>query len=208
MIDLYIIGAGNVGGYIAYHANSMGSYNLKGFIDDDKDKMGKLYYELPVIGGVDSLLDIENEIAVAVAIANPQYKKIIVNKLKKNPNISFPSFIHPSVWIGEKVSIGEGCIIYPGVTINYEAEIKNFVTINMNAAMGHNCRLLDFSTVSPGVNCGGFTELGIGSFLGIGSCTLQSTKIGKNTKVGAGAVVIRDVEDNATVVGNPARRIK
>lgn len=208
MIDLYIIGAGNVGGYIAYHADSMGAYNLMGFIDDDSNKLGRLYYDLPVVGNVDSLLEVEDKIAVAIAIADPQFKNIIVDKLKKNPNISFPSFIHPSVWIGKTVCIGEGCIIYPGVTINYETKINNFVTINMNASIGHNCILKNFSTISPGVNCGGFTELGIGSFLGIGSCTLQSTIIGENVTVGAGAVAIRNVEDGATVVGNPAKRIK
>lgn len=206
--DLYIIGAGNVGGFIAYQASSMGDYLLKGFLDDDPQKLGVIYYDLPVIANVDSLLKLEQPAAVALAIANPKFKKLIVEKLSQNKNISFPNFIHPQVWQGAKVKIGAGCIIYPGVTINYESEIENFVTINMNTTVGHNCKLMNYSTLSPGVACGGFTELGEGSFLGIGACTLQSTTIGSDVTVGAGAVVIRDVENGATMVGNPARRIK
>lgn len=207
-MDLYIIGAGNVGGFLAYHANQFGKFILKGFIDDDESKQGKYIYDLPVIGKVDILLNIDKPFAVAVAIGNPINKKRIVELLKQNKQVVFPSFIHPSVWIGQKVIIKKGCIIYPGVTINYETEIDDFVTINMNASVGHNCRLNDFSTLSPGVNCGGFTVIGEESFLGIGSCTIQSIKIGNKSIVGAGAIVIRDIPDNVVVAGVPAKIIK
>lgn len=33
-------------------------------------------------------------------------------------------------------------------------------------------------------------------------------KLGKDCLIGAGSVVIRDVEDNAVVVGNPAKVLK
>lgn len=207
-MDLYIIGAGDVGGFIAYHTNEMGSYELKGFLDDDESKKHQTYYGLPVIGSVDTLLDIRSPLAVVIAIANPITKKRIVEKLKNQSNIIFPNFIHPTVWIGQKSTIGQGCIIYPGTTINFEAEIGNFVTINMNVAVGHNCCFSDYTTLSPGVNCGGFTVLEESSFLGIGATIIQSVKVGKEVIIGAGAVIIRDVPDGATVVGNPGRIIK
>lgn len=207
-MNLYIIGAGSIGGFIAYHSSSVGEYNLRGFIDDDVSKINQKLFGLPVIGTLDYLLQKKNEIAVAVAIADPLVKKEMVNRLSGNSRIHFPTFIHPSVWFGEKVKIGRGSIIYPGVTINYESVIGDFVTVNMNSSLGHNCHLMDYSTLSPGVDCGGFTTLGTQSFLGIGSCTLQSVKIGKKSIVGAGAVIIEDIPDHVTVVGNPGRIIK
>lgn len=207
-MDLYIIGAGDVGGFIAYHSQEMGSYEVKGFLDDDQTKRNQTCYGLPVIGNVDTLLDIQIPFAVAIAIANPITKKRIAEKLKSQSNIIFPNFIHPTVWIGQKVAMGQGCIIYPGTTINYETVLGNFVTINMNVAVGHNCCFSDYTTLSPGVNCGGFTVIEERSFLGIGATTIQSVKVGKETNVGAGAVIIKDVPDGATVVGNPGRIIK
>lgn len=206
--DLYIIGAGNVGGFIAYHSGEMRSCNLKGFLDDDAAKHGQILYDQPVIGRPDDLLNCDKETDVAIAIANPVIKKKIITRLKQNPLISFPSFIHPKAWLGQKITWGEGCIVYPGATINYETRLGKFVTINMNAAIGHNCLVEDYATISPGVNCGGFTHIGEQSFLGIGSVTIQSIKTGKNTTIGAGAVVIRNLPDQATAVGNPARIIK
>ena len=207
-MDLYIIGAGDVGGFMAYHANQMGSYNIQGFLDDNSEKHGQELYGAKVIGGISTLGKIKNKVAVVIAIANPASKKKVYEKIRGIPNIVFPNFIHPSSWIGEKVVLGEGCIIYPNVSINFEAILNNFVIINMNAAIGHNCEFGDFSTVSPSVSCGGFTKLGSQSFLGIGASTLQSTTIGNKSTIGAGAVIIKDIPDNVTVVGNPGKIIK
>jgi|SRR5690625_1843617 len=206
--DLYIIGAGDVGGFVSYHHREMGSFNVKGFLDNDKMKFGKQYYGLPVIGDTDVIMDTPKKISIVIAVAQPAIKRRIYSELKKNSLIEFPSFIHPQSWVGEKVNIGKGCIIYPGVSINYETAIADFVTVNMNAVLGHNCTLGDFSTLSPGVNCGGFTNIGQESFMGINSTSIQGITIGDHVIIGAGTVVIRDVPDGCTVVGNPGRIIK
>ena len=41
--------------------------------------------------------------------------------------------------------------------------------------------------------------------IGVGASVLGDIKIGSNSKVGAGAVVVKDVPDNSTVVGIPGR---
>jgi acetyltransferase-like isoleucine patch superfamily enzyme len=47
--------------------------------------------------------------------------------------------------------------------------------------------------------------VGDSAFIGIGAAILPNLRIGANAIVGAGAVVIRDVPANATVIGVPAR---
>ena len=44
-----------------------------------------------------------------------------------------------------------------------------------------------------------------GAHVGIGATVKQDITIGKWSVVGAGAVVVNNVPDNAVVVGNPAR---
>lgn len=207
-MDLYIVGAGDVGGFIAYHAPNMGEFHLKGFLDDDISKRGNLYYDLPVIGQIDDILESEESIAVAIAIASPLVKQKIVARLRMNKLINFPSFIYPDVWLGRNTRIQEGCIIYPGVKINYESLVSEFSTINMNVAIGHNCTVGRCSTISPGVNLGGGTEIGECSFVGIGASTIQGIKIGNKATVGGMTMVLRDVPEETTVVGNPGNIIK
>jgi len=45
------------------------------------------------------------------------------------------------------------------------------------------------------------------SWIGVGACVKQGISIGSGVMVGAGSVVVSDIPDNMTVVGNPARPI-
>ena len=54
----------------------------------------------------------------------------------------------------------------------------------------------------------GHVEVGEGSHIGIGVSIIQGIKIGKWCTIGAGTVIIKDVPDGATVVGNPGKIIK
>lgn len=207
-MDLYIVGAGNVGGFLAYHGSDMGNYNIVGFLDDNVDKHGSVICNKKVIGGLDYLKKINKKVAVVIAIADPSIKRDIINKLKSLNHIEFPVFIHPNSWIGQKVTISEGSIIYPGVTINYESDLSSFSIVNMNCSIGHNCKIGMFSTISPGVNLGGFTEIKACTFMGIGATTKQGIIIGENVSVGGMTMVTKNIEDNVLVFGNPGRIVK
>src|SRR5690554_489098 len=207
MKDLIIIGAGDVGKYIAYHFSILPEFRVIGFLDDDKSKLGNYYANYPVLGDLTYLKQIK-EISIAIGIANPIIKQKIFNNIKYISGLEFPNLKHPNSWIGEKVTFGKGNIIYPGTMINYETKIGDFVTVNMNCAIGHNCNIENFGTLSPGVNLGGFTHIGESSFMGIGSNTIQSTKIGSQCTIGGGSMIIKDVPDGCIVVGNPGRVIK
>ncbi len=99
--------------------------------------------------------------------------------------------IHPGAKIGRKVFIDHGM----GVVIGETAEI------------GNNCLLYQ------GVTLGG-TGKSTGKrhptlmenvVIGAGAKVLGSIIVGANTRIGAGSVVVRNVEENSTVVGVPGR---
>lgn len=211
-MKIIVIGGGNVGGFIINNSNDFTCpFEVIGILDDDSTKIGQEFWGIKVLGTID---DIENfitpneKIGVVISIANPIVKEKIVAKLSQYSQIIFPNFIHKNTWLSRAVKLGRGNIIYPGVSINYETVMHNFTTINMNVSLGHNCIANNYVTISPGVNLAGFTDIGLASFIGIGSCCKQGHVIGNYTTIGAGSVVIRDIPDYAVVVGNPGKIIK
>jgi len=54
---------------------------------------------------------------------------------------------------------------------------------------------------------GGSTKIGKNCWIAPSVSVMNKLTIGENVVVGLGAVVIRDVDANSTVVGNPARKI-
>ncbi len=206
---LIIIGAGNIGGFISYNVDSFGDYEVLGFLDDNVEKIGKQLYGNTVLGRIDSIDEYlaDAPLAVVIAIASPRIKNKIINFLKPK-NIRFPNFISPDVWISKEVRVGEGVILYPGVCINYESVVGDFVVMNMNCSIGHNCTVDYGCTLAPGVNFAGFTHARPFADVGIGATTRQDIVIGEFSRIGGQAMLVKNVPAYAVVFGNPGRVIK
>jgi len=209
MKKLLIIGAGSVGKFIAYNINQFTeSFEIIGFLDDDGAKHNTVIAGFPVLGPVDKVQEFSGKgIAIVWGIAFPSVKKNLFDKYQ-DLAFEFPNFIAKDAWVSEAVSFGKGCIIYPGTAINYETKIDDFVVINMNCSLGHNCIIKSFVSLAPGVNLGGNTKIGSCVEMGIGSSTIQGILVEDNATVGGQAMVIVNVNPGEMVVGIPAKSIK
>lgn len=119
----------------------------------------------------------------------------------------FATLIHPTAVISEFANLGKGVVIQPFVSVGPNVRIGNYVQIFAQALIGHGATLKDYSYVANNACVGAHLHLDEGAYLGTNCTTIENIRIGKWAVVGMGAVVIRDVEDYAKVVGNPAREI-
>ena len=115
--------------------------------------------------------------------------------------------IHPSAVISASVKIGDGVMIAANATLNPLVEIGKGVICNTSTSIDHECVIGDFSHIAPGVVLCGNVTVGRGSFIGANSVVRQGITIGNNVIIGAGTVVVKDIPDNALVIGNPARQL-
>jgi UDP-3-O-[3-hydroxymyristoyl] glucosamine N-acyltransferase len=118
--------------------------------------------------------------------------------------IKFPN--SKGVKIGNNVDIFANSLIERGLLadtiIGDGTKIGGLVVIAHNSTIGKKCQIVDFTIV------GGSVSIGDMCYLGINSTIKNNLKIGNNVIVAAGAVVIKNVEDNDIVAGNPAKSIK
>lgn len=102
--------------------------------------------------------------------------------------------IHPAAKIGEGLFIDHGM----GVVIGETTEIGDNVTIYQGATLG-----------GTGKETGKrHPTIGNNVVISSGAKVLGPFKVGDNSKIGANAVVLREVEPNCTVVGVPGRIVK
>jgi serine O-acetyltransferase len=79
------------------------------------------------------------------------------------------------------------------------------ILVNHTATIGDNCNLSQFTTI--GSNYEHAAQIGDNVYIGPGVCIVEAVRIGSHATIGAGAIVVRDVPENATVAGNPAKVI-
>ena len=108
--------------------------------------------------------------------------------------------IHPNAKIGKNLFIDHGM----GVVIGETSEIGNNVTIYHMVTLGG---------ISPSINSDDqrntkrHPTLMDNVVIGSGAQILGAVVVGKNAKIGANAVVTKDVEENAVMVGIPAKNV-
>ena len=206
-----IIGAGGFGREVKMLIDQINEkslkYNFIGYYDDLIEK-DVLINGFPVIGIVEDLNKLDEELGVVIAIADPTLKKTIFNKII-NSKIFFPTVIHPSVKIvWDYVDIGKGSIICAGNFITVNISIGEFVILNLSCTVGHDTRIDDFSSFMPSVNISGEVNIKEGVYVGTGVKIINQLEIGKYTIIGAGAVVSKSLPERCTAVGIPAKPIK
>lgn len=206
MKEIYIIGASGFGREVAWLINELNEWIIKGFIDDDENLQNQAINEIPVIGNIFSLVGIEEEINVIIAIANPIIRKKIVNKLSLNNNIKFPNIVSKDAKLSNFVEMGVGNIICAASILTTNITLGDFNHINLSCTIGHDVILSDYVTIYPSVNVSGAVNIGDCCELGTGTQIIQGKNICPNAVIGAGSVVVKDISESGTYVGVPAKK--
>ena len=210
MKNIVIVGAGGVGREVSLIIQQINmlepTWNLLGYIDDNPANWGNVVNGYAVLGGTDSLIMMDEDTYVVIAISNYEAKKSIVKKL--NNKFKFATIVNPNVWIHDYMEIGEWCIVYEGVILTANISIGNHVIISPKCGIGHDTVIKDYVSLLWNVNISGNDKIGEGVMFGTGSTIIQGKTVGMGAIIGAGAVVIDDIPAGATAVGVPAKVIK
>jgi sugar O-acyltransferase (sialic acid O-acetyltransferase NeuD family) len=187
-------------------ANGVGTERLV-FVDDARGE--------PIVNGqtvvtYDGFLAIPaSSRHVALGIGSGEVRERVAARCNSD-GIAFFELIAGNVVIMDGVSIGEGAVLSPFVTLTSNIVVGKQFQANIYSYVAHDCRIGDYVTLAPGAKCNGNVVIEDYAYVGTGAVIRQGKPgaplvIGKGAVIGMGAVVTKDVPAGATVVGNPAR---
>ena len=147
-----------------------------------------------------------------IGIGSPKIRKEIRDRF---PGLDYINLIHPTATFGYnqliEVDRRVGNIICAGTRMTNNIKIGNFGVYYLNCTIAHDCIIEDYVTISPGANISGNVKISMGAYIGSNACIIQGKSfaekmiIGKNSIIGAGSVVTKNVKDNTMVKGTPAK---
>lgn len=206
MSKCIIIGAGTYGQVYKEYLQS--EYSVTGYYDDDSSLHGLAIDGIKVKGNVQDAIENEPDCAVFVPIGNNKVRVRVLKEFEQN-GFEIPSFIHKDTIIHSSVIIGKAVYILPGTNIMPLTVIGDYTMISMGVNIAHHNIIEEGCFFSQGTNIGASMNIKKLAYVGISATLMTGVKtIGINTLIGAGAVVIKDVPDNAVMAGVPAKILK
>jgi len=206
MKNLFIIGASGFGrelhAWIKHHPDYAHMWQFAAFLDDNKDAL-RAFDDFAQVRPLEGHLVLPQNIYLC-GLGLPAVKQKLLAPIISQGAI-FLTFIHPTAILGERVKLGRGVVLCPGASVSVDISIGDYAMIGPNTTIGHDATIGSWSTLCAQCDITGRVIVGGGVFMGSRVSVIPSRRVGNNSIVGAGAVVISDVPEGVTVVGNPAR---
>lgn len=212
-MDLVILGGhgdGTVASQVISDLSKLGKdINLLGFLNDHVE-VGELICGVPVLGKTTEWAALPENVYF-------HYSLLSVGKMKERseliksfniPDSRTVSLIHPTAMISDTTEIARGVLVCAYAVFQPGTKVGRCCSIRAGANIGHDVTIGDYSYVGPNSTLCGYSKLESGSYIAPNAVLRDKTTSGCFSVLGAGSVAYKNLPENTTWLGNPARRIK
>jgi sugar O-acyltransferase (sialic acid O-acetyltransferase NeuD family) len=201
MTALIIIGAGGHAKAVADLAKTL-RWDISCFVDTvNPHRAGEVFQGAEIVSTLPEPLPGS---AVAVAIGDCAARLMWVQRLMAE-GWQLPVLLHPSAVISASGTIGAGSVVMAQAVVHTDAVLGVGVLVNTAAVVEHDCHLGDGVHMAPRSCLCGQIRVGSQTMIGAGTVIRENLRIGARTVVGAGSVVVKDLPDDVTAWGVPAK---
>jgi sugar O-acyltransferase (sialic acid O-acetyltransferase NeuD family) len=205
---MIIVGAKGFAKELLEIAHQLNKTDKLVFFDNlSNDLPSMLFGQFPILHNKQEVLEyfrtVDNQFVLG--LGNPLMRRKMCTQFETWGG-EITSLISPYAQVGSfNTNIEAGTCIMSGSIITNDIKIREGVLINLNCTVGHDSSIGSYSELCPGVHISGNVIIGENCFIGTGAVILPNVELGNNVVVGAGSVVTKNVKDNLTVKGIPAK---
>lgn len=207
---LVIWGASGHARVVADAARASGLFEIAGFLDDlQPSRSGTPFDGATVLGGAECLPALrESGITHLIFAFGNGEARLRLSAVAEEHGFALAVVVHPRAVVAPDVRLGAGTFVAAGAVVNPGARIGRNVIVNTSASVDHDCVVEDGVHICPGVRLAGLVTVGRATWLGIGTTVINQIRIGANSLIGGGSVVVRNIPDGVVAYGNPARVVR
>lgn len=211
MDNIVIVGSSGHAKVVIDVVEHEGKHRIAGLLDRYRTP-GEQTLGYQVLGREEDLLELvvsHRLSGVIVAIGDNFIRSMVAARVGDVcPDLPFVSAIHPNASIAKEVSIGDGTVIMAGVVVNPCCSIGRFCILNTNSSLDHDSIMEDFSSLAPRATTGGNCRIGGHSAISIGAVLSYGVHIGEHSVIGAGSIVLKDLDSFRVAYGTPAAEVR
>jgi sugar O-acyltransferase (sialic acid O-acetyltransferase NeuD family) len=204
---ILIVGAGGLGRdvfcYLKDERRLNGNNTKVFFLDDNPDTLNGHVLQEFYRGSIDEFTPTAQDRFI-IGVGEPSVRLKIAERLEKK-GAKFSTLIHSTAYVAESAIIEPGTIVAPFSYIGPDCRVGKHVVFGTYASMGHESSIGDYCVLSPYAVLNGNVKLGHQVFMGTQACVVLGLKVGEKSKIGAGAIVLKDVPERSLAIGSPAR---
>ncbi|MCR4762235.1 MAG: acetyltransferase [Lachnospiraceae bacterium] len=115
------------------------------------------------------------------------------------------TLIHPEAEVSPTAVLGDGIIALRGCVINHHAQVGTNTCLMINSVIGHDSVIAPHCQISTFVSIGGHCSVGECTFFGLQASLRDTVSVGRYVIVGEGTHVLKAVQDEVVVMGNPGK---
>jgi sugar O-acyltransferase (sialic acid O-acetyltransferase NeuD family) len=183
------------------------------FYSINKKTIFEPYILNDIDGSLEKFIQKKYDTKYLLCIGNPNDRENIYNDFKKY-NIEIKDYLehyisnNVDLLDNKSINIDKGSIICSGSILTCNINIGKMSHINLNCTIGHDVKIGNFVTCSPGVNISGNCIIGNNVLIGSNSVIKEHVNIGNNIIIGMGSVVTKNLVEPGIYFGNPCKKIK
>lgn len=185
---------------------------LLGFAFDDK----AFYPEIngfPILGGtkeIYGLYEKYDDVKFIYALYRPDLikERVALRDSYGIPLDRWANFIHHSAFVAKSVQMGHGNVILANSVVNANVVMGNFNTIQSSVLIGHDNKIGNSNFFTGHCAIGSNNQIGDGCFFGLNTSLNNYISVGDYAFCGMASNVIKSVEAEAMVYGNPAKQVE